>query len=356
MPTYTSFATLPNRFDLNLHMKFGAVIRFDSILDRRIELVTTRRDCRSLQQYWKPSRFDCVNYIGILPIKSLFDIRGKQFLRLRGRWDAFNITSVERCVFQYQWVMTLGERFAIRFDAIPCEYLAKQSFRWDRWERKFIMHSFAWQSFVRPGWRVLARNIATDESHDLGFIDAESPERSLSNILLPDGEYEISVLTSSLFWKDCFDRTIRTISVRPNVTVSPLPLVYNLRSSIGEGMTTIRWSANHSEVTDCVFGIWYSPDSPVDTARPPDNTVWYSNTMTEYQTSFQQNAPAYVAVAPIRTGDQSEIGVVKELYLDWNNIPPRAPDDVMLLNKPLPAIDMDIIERNAGEQNLSLYY
>jgi hypothetical protein len=122
----------------------------------------------------------------------------------------------------------------------------------------------------------------------------------------------------------------------PSAPFSPFPLVYNLRSSVGEGMTTIRWSANPSEVAGCVFGVWYSPDSPVDVSRPPDNTVWYSNTMTEYQTSFQQNAPAYVAVAPIRTGNESEVGIVKELCLDWNNAPPRAPDDVVLLNKPLP--------------------
>jgi hypothetical protein len=121
-------------------------------------------------------------------------------------------------------------------------------------------------------------------------------------------------------------------------------------------MTTIRWSANHSEFTDCVFGVWYSPDSPVDVSRPPDNTVWYSNTMTEYQTSFQQNAPAYIAVAPIRTGNQSEIGVVKELHLDWNNVPPRAPDDVMLLNKPLPAIDTEVIESRAEEPNVTLWF
>jgi len=149
---------------------------------------------------------------------------------------------------------------------------------------------------------------------------------------------------------------LEKISVRPNVTVSPLPLVYNLRSSIGEGVTTIRWSANPSEVADCVFGIWYSPDSPVDVSHPPDNTVWYSNTMTEYQTSFQQNAPAWIAIAPIRTGDQSEIGIVKELYLDWNNTRPRAPDDVMLLNKPLPAIDTEIAESHNDEPNMSLWF
>jgi ABC-type arginine transport system ATPase subunit len=78
--------------------------------------------------------------------------------------------------------------------------------------------------------------------------------------------------------------------------------------------------------------------------------------MTEYQTSFQQNAPAYVAVVPIRTGNQSEIGIVRELYLDWNNTPPRAPDDVMLFDKPLPAIDPTIAERNIDEANVSLWF
>ena len=341
MPTYTYFTSLSNRFDLNRIVKTGEMIRFDSILDRRIELVTNRYDCRSLQRYRESALFSCVNYIGSVLVKNIFDIRKEHFQTLRGLFDAFNITCTERCTFQYEQVIAFAERFVLRFDAIPCELLAKQSFCWDMLKKEFVMHSFAWQSFVRPGWRILARNIETDVSHDLGFIDADNTERSLKNILLPDGEYEISVLTSALFWKDCIDRTVRTISVRPGVAVSPLPLVYNLRSSVGEGMTTIRWSASPSEVSDCVFGVWYAPDSPVDITRPPDNTVWYSNTMTEYQTSFQQNAPAYVAVAPIRTGDQYEIGVVKELYLDWNNIPPRAPDDVIILRKPLPAIDPD---------------
>jgi len=356
MPAYQSFVTLPNRFDLNRMVNTSIIIRFDSILDRRIEFIASRRECRSMQWHRTPAIFSCVNYIGTILVKSTFDIHGKQFLTVKGEWDAFNITCRERYAFLFDQMLWFEDRIALRFDAIPCEHLAKHSFRWDRRKKEYAMHTFAWQAFVRPGWRVLARNIATDESHDLGFIDADNSERSLSNILLPDGEYEISVLTSSLFWKDCSAQTIRTISVRPNTPVSPLPLVYNLRSSVGEGMTTIRWSANHSEVTDCVFGVWYVPDSPVDVTRPPDDTVWYSNTMTEYQTSFQQNAPAYVAVAPIRTGDQSEIGIVKELYLDWNNTPPRAPDDVLILDKPLPAIDPAISERNTDDSNVSLWF
>jgi hypothetical protein len=201
------------------------------------------------------------------------------------------------------------------------------------------------QSFVRPGWRILATNITTGESFDLGFVDTETP--TLKDVSLPDGDYEIFVLSSSLFWKDCLDRTVRTISVRPGEEVTPLPTIYNLRSAVLDGVTTIRWSANRSD--DCVFGVWYDSQSPVNVARPPDTTVWYYASQTEYVTTFYQNAPAYVAVTAIRTGNEPETGKVHELYLDWSSVPPRRPDDVMVLNVPLPAIDSAIEQRHEDD-------
>jgi hypothetical protein len=192
-------------------------------------------------------------------------------------------------------------------------------------------------SVVKPGWRIVAKNIVTGESIDVGFIDSDTGNPSLENIFLPDGDYEISVLTSSLFWKDCRDRTVRTISIRPGGEVMPLPTIYNLRSAVLNGVTTIRWSANTSELDDCVFGIWYSSDSPVETNRPPDTMVWYFSSQTEYATTFYQNAPAHFAVAAMRTGDEPELGNVHELDLDWSDVPPRHPDNVVVLNAPLAA-------------------
>jgi hypothetical protein len=202
-------------------------------------------------------------------------------------------------------------------------------------------------SLVPPGWKIVAKNIERGESFDLGFIEVDNPV--LENVFLPDGDYEISVLTSSLFWKDCLDRTVRTISIRPGEEVTPLPTIYNLRSAVLNGVTTIRWSANQSGLGDCVFGIWYSSDSPVDVMRTPDTTVWYYPSQTEYVTTFRQNAPAFVAVAAIRTGDESETGKVHELFLDWNDVPPRRPDDVILWDKPLPAIDNTVEKRREDD-------
>jgi hypothetical protein len=128
---------------------------------------------------------------------------------------------------------------------------------------------------VRSGWRIMARDIVTGNVGKLGFIDAENLEHVLNNVKLPDGDYEIFVLTSSLFWKDCRDRNSRTISIRPDTEISPLPIIYNLRSSISQGTTIIEWSANQTETDKCYFALWYSTDTSVDVTRPPDQTVWY---------------------------------------------------------------------------------
>ena len=78
--------------------------------------------------------------------------------------------------------------------------------------------------------------------------------------------------------------------------------------------------------------------------------------MTEYQTSFSQNAPAYVAIASIRPGNETEKGKVHQIYLDWSNIPPRAPDDVMVLPEVLPAFDPEITERTLEQEDLVLMF
>ncbi len=111
------------------------------------------------------------------------------------------------------------------------------------------------------------------------------------------------------------------------------PYVGDDQASLAESVSfyNVGGSLSESELDDCVFGVWYGSDSPVDTERPPDVTVWYSSSMTEYQTSFEQQAPAWVAVAAIKPGNEMEKGKVHELYLDWSNITPRAPDDVMVL-------------------------
>jgi hypothetical protein len=213
--------------------------------------------------------------------------------------------------------------------------------RFDSAQHGLYLHPARKQAFVRPGWRIIAKNILTSETRDLGFIDQASDADTsppsavccLPSVSLPDGDYEISVLTSSLFWKDASDFEVRLLSIRSGEEVSSLPLIYNLRASVSQGETTIHWSASGSDVEDCVFGVWYSSQSPVPTDGPPSETVWHFSELTEYQTSFRQSAPCYAAVAAMKPGDEPEIGKVHELFLDWKSTPPRPPDDVIVTNE-----------------------
>ncbi len=77
--------------------------------------------------------------------------------------------------------------------------------------------------------------------------------------------------------------------------------------------------------------------------------------MTEYQTTFEQHAPAWVAVAAIKPGNEMEKGKIHELYLDWSNTPPRAPDDVLVLNTPLIAFDAEIETRHEDDPFTTLW-
>ncbi len=417
MPVYKYFASLNNRYDLNLLQRSRDVFPFRAISDLRYERWPFQHDLKPFQFYRILSAFDSDSYAGFLKVNGLFDIRGKQFEKIpqgidaisyhcgesfrfdydfliwqkngiRQAFDAIDAWGVQRrtgfrwqhdlivavrnkhnirfdslltlnprarFVFRYDLLKLYRERICSLWNAIPCDFLARQNILFDANRYLFAAQPIHHQSLVQPGWRIFARNIETDNLTELGFIDANREERSLPDIFLPDGQYEISVLTSSLFWKDAADHQVRTIVVGADTEITPLPTIYNLRSSIQIGTTLFQWSATKSELDDCVFGVWYGSESPVDTDRPPDVTIWYSSSMTEYQTSFEQHAPAWVAVAAIKPGNEMEKGKVHELYLDWSNVPPRAPDDVMVLNSMLPAFDAQVETRHEDDPFLSLW-
>lgn len=229
-------------------------------------------------------------------------------------------------------------------------------YAYDTYGQYFKGYRWRWQSLVRPGWRIIARNLATMEQVELGFIDFDAKDRSLSDVVLPDGEYEISVLTSSLFWTDARDRHVRTLVLPTGENATTFPTLYNLRSAVSGGATGIYWSATYSEIDDCVFGIWYSPESPVDTDREPDATVWYNSSMTEYQAVIVQSERQYVAVAAMKVGENREIGKVHELFLDWSDRPLRAPDDVIVLDEPLPVFDKEVEAAHEDDPFLTLWH
>ena len=416
MPTYKYFTRFGNRYDLNLQQFFVADIRYDSIRPPHSEKTLGRHAVLPFQRYIEKTFFSSDAYAGFFLGNGVFDCKGKQFYLSPGKFDAFSYRSGARFRYlhdffiwqkngirerfdaidlypvprknRFRWkydeIVAVRHKFFVRFscgnifprdkypirfdrlqlkrfknnvrwNVIPCDFLFKGYLRFDSVKKEFYQLPISHQALVRPGWRIVAKNIDTEEIYELGFIDASAEIPALEDVFLPDGEYEICVLTSSLFWKDAADHQIRTIVVGADTEITPLPTIYNLRSSVQIGTTLIQWSASKSELDDCVFGVWYGTESPVDTDRPPDTTIWYSSSMTEYQTTFEQQAPAWVAVAAIKPGNEMEKGKIHELYLDWSNTPPRAPDDVMVLDVPLLAFDTEIETRHEDDPFMMLW-
>ena len=302
-----------------------------------------------------PRKSEIVNVILAQVLSGVFNLHSRVKNRLANRYETlFTLAGIPHstlhCVYAYDILNRRIFQSPNRFDVI----LARQpqcnaSLRFDSIGTVLVKCSLNRQAFVRPGWRIIARSISTGETTELGFIDADS--QSLKDIALPDGDYEISVLTSSLFWKDCQERIVRTITVGDDIEISALPLIYNLRASISQGFTLIEWSASQNAVDDCQFCMWFSEEIPVDVNRPPDATVLYSDLQTEYRYSYLQSAPAYLAIAAMRS---DEHGKIHELFLDWSSVPPRSPDDIVLLDTPLPALDYEIWASHKDESDVYL--
>jgi hypothetical protein len=102
-----------------------------------------------------------------------------------------------------------------------------------------------------------------------------------------------------------------------------------------------------------LFVIWYAPDKIIDRTRPPDETIGYVPSQTEYRTTFQQKAPAYMTIAARQPEHEPEYGIIHQLFLDWNSTPPYAPNDVVVLDPPLPAVDTNINALSQDDPNIT---
>ena len=171
-----------------------------------------------------------------------------------------------------------------------------------------------------------ARNAATGQTEELGFIPVDAPEKKLENIPLADGVYEIQARPSDLFWQDCHCRKLLTLKVGDGGTeITGLPVIQNLRREISplNFQSVLKWNivAEYAPA-DMRFAIWFSDTTPVDTTGQPDITINYFDGQGDYQTNYTQTAECYAAVAAIT---DTEIGQIAEIHLSWSTIPPISP-------------------------------
>ena len=271
--------------------KYECQRSFDTKTNARFETIKP-----SLQQV--SNRFDAILFHKYVGICGQFDANAVMQAQLSGTFDAMP---------GYQRTATIG-----RFDAFRSVVTA------------LPIHK---QAFFNPGWRILIRNTETDIQCDLGFIAYDAAKKAINDVDLPDGDYEITLLYSSLFWKDARDRVVRNVSIRSNeVPVLGLPPVLNLTSEVSDGITTISWSSNSGDYEDCEFGLWFAEMPPVVTFREPDQRIAYTAFDVDYSVRITQAYPLWCVIMAIKGNMR---GPATEIYLEWSNNSPRRPDDQM---------------------------
>lgn len=303
----------------------------DQYIVTQRDLISGRVDLNNRRFSRASGAFDWSSYLRKLTATARFDLllSISDFLINRPSiiFDPREIPNLQIILLRQRFsaIRAKRKRYPGCFDVAPPPQTKRVSGRFDAAGWLHDSLRFDRRAFVRPGWRLSARNLETNDLTELGFVDAET--KNLSGVYLPDGQYELIVRTSSVYWKDAFDRSVRRFSVSNNAS-SPdmIPQVEKLRSSVSGGSTVIRWSAESCK--DIVFGLWFSKYSPVDTSGAPTTICVAHDGITEYSYTRRQDGPEYLAVAAMR---DEQMGRSSQIYLDYSDEPPRRPDDQVII-------------------------
>jgi hypothetical protein len=173
---------------------------------------------------------------------------------------------------------------------------------------------------------VYARNTATGAVLDLGAIEMDAAELVLTDVAIPDGDWQFWTERESTFWKSNRSRDSQVVRLASGAipAVDPLPAVINLAASVSRAITTLTWDVSHPiPEWGLNFGLWFSETSPVATFVTPTALVEASKMRTSYSAIRRQSGAEYVAVALI--GADGSLGTAAEIELPWVVIAPQSP-------------------------------
>ena len=129
------------------------------------------------------------------------------------------------------------------------------------------------------------------------------------------------------------DIAILRISDCSSIKAGNFDTVYCTRSQIGRFSHRQRWqkAANGGDGKQQIYG-----------------RMQYSIKVAVFGLVSRPQKGAYrVAVAAMRTGNEPETGQVSELFLDWDDTPPRRPDGVVLLDFVIEPPEMEATQAEA---------
>jgi hypothetical protein len=259
------------------------------------------------------SRHDCVPDMRRAHIPSEWENRG-------------NICNFTFYKYNCGHIISVGPMF--RFNQICIPRPAKMAASWN-WLPAFRagLASLS-HSVTLAGVKVVARNIDTGVEQEIGFITEDAMNEGageITDVALPDGEYEIEARPASYFWPEARSATFSIYQLRAGEEPEKsLPEVVNLQAEMGRDFwRVLSWSVIVPEDISFSFGVWFGNSADMDISGAPDASVSRLKGLDYYQYYFKQSEPLYAAVAII-TSDGVR-GKPAILHVPWDAAPLNSP-------------------------------
>jgi hypothetical protein len=247
-------------------------------------------------------------------------------------WSSYEeVRTPHKKIFANQWDQraTRSKIFANQWSVyVPQRRSKIFANQWTGYATRHKVFANCWQSLYPDRMHVYARNTATGAVLDLGAIEMDAAELVLTDVAIPDGDWQFWTERESTFWKSNRSRDSQIVRLASGVppAVDPLPAVINLAASVSRAVTTITWDVSHPIAEwGLDFGLWFSETSPVATFVTPTALVEASRMRTSYRTIRRQSGAEYVAVALI--GADGTLGTAAEIELPWGTVAPVSPSN-----------------------------
>jgi len=171
-------------------------------------------------------------------------------------------------------------------------------------------------SFVDKGWMIYARDVATGDETQLGFIQSGYTTLGAS---LADGLYDVEARPWGNYWNDCRVARVLRVEISGGSVVASAPVP--VRRLWAEDLTKRgrdiywNWAETFGASDPHDFALWFSDTSPVDTSGTPDKVQAAKGAGVCHMYRYAQAAAKYVAVCARDSSENK--GEVSELFLDY---------------------------------------
>lgn len=167
---------------------------------------------------------------------------------------------------------------------------------------------------ITAGWEIWTLDKDTEVWTYQGFIAATDSPKTLADVSLADGDYDVEARPVLNYWEGTTGGIRTPLSITAGSPVVGLPDIVDFAGTNSLGWTRLTWKVSAQPSTACTFGIWRGASSPVDTTTDPaEATVLYDEDVQEYYALVRQTSDSFFAVkayTSLATGPQSEVEVL----------------------------------------------